>query len=248
MTFHDHFSRDSSSYAKYRPRYPAQLFDWLAGQTTYCRLAWDCATGNGQAAIGLAERFAHVVATDASADQLHEAIAHPRIEYRLAAADASGLASGSVDLVACAQALHWLPRAAFYNEARRVLCPHGVIAVWGYHIPMVGDAAIDAAIRHFHDEVVGPFWPPQRVLVLDSFRDLEFPFEELTPPAFDMRCNWSLRDFTHYLGTQSAVGRFRQSRGGDPVPAFAEGVAPHWGPLDAMRSVQFPLFLRVGRV
>jgi SAM-dependent methyltransferase len=248
VTFHDHFSRDSSSYAKYRPRYPAPLFDWLAAQTTSCRLAWDCATGNGQAAIGLAERFEQVVATDASADQLREAIAHPRIDYRLAAADASGLASGSVDLVTSAQALHWLPRAAFYAEARRVLRPHGVIAVWGYHIATVGHAALDAAIRHFHDEVVGPFWPPQRKLVLNSFRELEFPFEELTPPAFEMRCDWSLRDFMRYVGTQSAVGRYQQSRRSDPVPAFADELAAHWGPRDAVRSVQFPLFLRVGRV
>jgi len=248
LTFHDHFSRDSAGYARYRPRYPAALFDWLAAQTAARRLAWDCATGTGQAAIGLAEHFAQVVATDASADQLREAVAHTRIEYRQAAAEASGLAASSVDLVTCAQALHWLPRDLFFAEARRVLVTGGVIAVWGYHIPIVGDAVVDAGIRHFHDQVVGPFWPPERQLVLDSFRDIEFPFPELTPPSLDMRCDWSLHDFVRYLGTQSATGRYRQTRGSDPVPDLAAGIASAWGGAEAVRAVTFPLFVRAGRV
>ena len=247
MRFQDHFSRDSAGYARYRPRYPGALFAWLAAQAITRRLAWDCATGNGQAAIGLAEHFDRVVATDASADQLREAVAHPRIEYRQAAAEASGLVASSVDLVTCAQALHWLPRELFFAEARRVLRADGVVAAWGYHIPIVGDAVIDAAIRHFHDEVVGPFWPPERQLVLDRFRDLDFPFPELAAPPLETTCAWSLEDFVQYLGTQSATGRYRQARGTDPVPALAASIASAWGGVEAVRTVTFPLFIRAGR-
>jgi SAM-dependent methyltransferase len=247
LTFHDHFSRDSASYARYRPGYPAALFEWLAGQTAARRLAWDCATGNGQAAAGLAEHFEHVVATDASADQLREAIAHPRIQYRQSPADRSGLEGSSADLVTCAQALHWLPRDRFFDEVRRVLGPGGVIAVWGYHIPRVGEVSVDDGIRHFHDTVVGPFWPPERQIVLDCFATIEFPFEELTPPPFEMRCDWSLDDFLRYLGTQSATGRYRHARGSDPVPAFAAQIESAWGGRDAVRAVFFPLFMRAGR-
>ena len=95
MTFKDHFSGHAESYASFRPRYPSRLFDFVATLPLRRDLAWDCATGNGQAAVDLAERFANVIATDASERQLALAIPHPRIEYRRALAEDSGLASGN---------------------------------------------------------------------------------------------------------------------------------------------------------
>jgi SAM-dependent methyltransferase len=245
MTFNDHFSRVSEHYARHRPRYPAALFDWLAAAAPRHGLAWDCATGNGQAAVGLADRFKRVVATDASADQLRHATSDPRIEYRVADAGRSGLDDRSVDLVTCAQAVHWLPREAFFVEARRVLASDGLIAVWGYHVAATGDDAIDRAIRHFHDVVVGPYWPPERRLVLDRLMTIAFPFDEVAAPAFEMRCQWSLDDFAQYLGTQSATDRYRQAHGTDPVPAFVAEVAERWA-SQSVRDVTFPVFMRAG--
>ena len=248
MTFHDHFSRVSDRYARYRPHYPAALFEWLASLTPRHDLAWDCATGNGQAAVGLSSYFQHVVATDASADQVANAAIGANIEYRVAPAEQSGLQIGSADAVTCAQALHWLPRDAFYAEVRRVLRVEGVVAVWGYHIPLVGDEAVDRHIRQFHDVVVGPYWPPARQIVLDRFTTIEFPFRELDAPPFDMRCHWTLDAFAKYLGTQSATDRYRQAHAGhDPVPAFVEAVVGPWGGLETARDVVFPLFTRAGR-
>ena len=77
--FPDHFSGQASAYAKFRPRYPAVLFHYLALRAPGTRLAWDCGTGNGQAAVGLANRFAHVVATDPSDAQLANAQRHARV-------------------------------------------------------------------------------------------------------------------------------------------------------------------------
>jgi ubiquinone/menaquinone biosynthesis C-methylase UbiE len=248
VTFHDHFSRVSDRYARYRPHYPAALFEWLASLPRRHDLAWDCATGNGQAAVGLSSYFQRVVATDASAEQVANAAIGANIDYRVAPAEQSGLQGNSVDVVTCAQALHWLPRDAFYREVRRVLCDDGVIAVWGYHIPIVGDEAVDQHIRRFHDVVVGPYWPPARQIVLDRFTTIPFPFEEIQPPAFDMCCHWTLDDYAKYLGTQSATDRYRQAHAGeDPVPAFVDAVASAWGGLDAPRDVIFPLFIRAGR-
>lgn len=249
MTFQDHFSRVSDRYARYRPHYPAALFEWLASMTPRHDLAWDCATGSGQAAVGLGAQFSRVVATDASAEQVASAIPAVNVEYRTAPANDSRLETASVDLVTCAQALHWLPRDAFYAEARRVLRPGGLIAVWGYHIPVVCDETIDRHIRHFHDVVVGPHWPAARQIVLDRFTTIAFPFAEIEPPTFDMRCRWTLDDFAAYLGTQSATDRYRRAHGGhDPVPAFVEAIAAVWGGLDTPRDVLFPLFMRAGRV
>ena len=55
--FEDHFSKQSQLYAQYRPKYPAEIYSYLASLAPGRSLAWDCGTGNGQAAIGLADYF-----------------------------------------------------------------------------------------------------------------------------------------------------------------------------------------------
>jgi ubiquinone/menaquinone biosynthesis C-methylase UbiE len=131
----DHFSRQAPLYARHRPRYPAGLFAYLAAAAPGHRLAWDCGTGSGQAAVGLAEHFEQVVATDLSAEQIAHAMPHPRIRYVIAPADrvetaqTMGLEPQSVDLVTAAQALHWFDLDRFYAEVRRVLRPGGLLAV-----------------------------------------------------------------------------------------------------------------------
>lgn len=64
MTGAPDFSPLARSYAAFRPAHPGELFAWLASVVLRRDLAWDTATGNGQAALGLAEHFERVVATD----------------------------------------------------------------------------------------------------------------------------------------------------------------------------------------
>jgi methylase of polypeptide subunit release factors len=64
--FKNYFSDDSKEYSKYRPSYPGALFEFLSSVTPGHDLAWDCATGSGQAALGLVKYFNQVIATDAS--------------------------------------------------------------------------------------------------------------------------------------------------------------------------------------
>ena len=115
--FKDHFSSHADQYARSRPTYPAELFDYLMSLTSLRGLAWDCATGSGQAAVALAGHFAQVVATDASAAQIANAAAHPNVAYLVATAENSGLSNESVDVITVAQALHWFDFSAFFNEA-----------------------------------------------------------------------------------------------------------------------------------
>lgn len=70
MSFKDHFSAHSVEYARFRPRYPDELFRYLDAVAPARQSAWDCATGSGQAAVALATHFDRVVATDASAARL----------------------------------------------------------------------------------------------------------------------------------------------------------------------------------
>jgi len=172
---------------------------------------------------------------------------HHQDEELRGIAEASGLPTDSADLVTCAQAMHWLPRDAFFAEARRVLHRGAVIAVWGYHIPIVREQVVDAAIRHFHDVVVGPYWPPERRLVLDRFATIEFPFSQVAAPEFEMRCAWSLDHFAQYLGTQSATNRYRNAHGADPVPELVASVQASWGGRQLVRDVYFPVLMRAGR-
>ena len=133
-SFPDHFSSTAAGYASFRPSYPAALFEWLGHVASHHAVAWDCGTGSGQAAVALADHFDFVVATDPSTMQLAHAASHPRVRYAAMTATWSALANRSASVITVAQALHWFDTPAFFAEARRVLAPRGVIAVWSYGV------------------------------------------------------------------------------------------------------------------
>lgn len=244
--FKDHFSSASDRYAAYRPDYPAALFAWLAEVSPANETAWDCATGNGQAAVGLVPHFHRVVATDASAEQIRHAAARPGVDYRVAPAESSGLADGSVGLVTVAQAAHWFDLPRFYAEVARVLQPGGVLALWGYgRLTLPGP--LDPPLRHFYAETIGPWWPPERARIDDAYRGLEFPFAELEPPRFAIEVEWDLLRLLDYVSTWSAVRRYQAARGDDPLPTLMAELGPLWGKPTDVRRLAWPLFLRVGR-
>lgn len=246
-SFPDHFSSSAARYAAYRPAYPVALFEWLARVAPRHGVAWDCGTGSGQAATALAEHLRFVVATDPSTAQLAHAAVHPRVRYAAMSAERSALASASVSLITVAQALHWFERAAFFAEARRVLVSRGVIAVWSYGVVTTHDAVLDGLIGRFHGETVGPYWPAERRLVDEGYRDLALPFEPIAAPAFAMEATWTLERLAGYLSTWSAVQRARAATGTDPLPPFLESLRSHWGPAARARRVEWPLTLLAGR-
>ncbi len=184
-TSRDHFSQIAHGYAAYRPRYPGELFDFLAGRAPARMLAWDCACGNGQATIDLAARFDRVIGTDSSAAQIAEAPAHPRVEWRIAPGERSGIPTGTCDLVTVAQALHWLDIDAFFREAARVARPAGLVAVWSYNDVVIDHPVADGVLRHFARSVIGPYWPPERHLVDEGYRSIRMPFDEIAVPDFE---------------------------------------------------------------
>lgn len=247
MSFLDLFSRQASTYAAARPSYPEALYRYIVSLVPRRFLAWDCATGNGQAARDLARHFQRVIATDASAEQIAHAVPVSNVEYRVAPAEASGLESHSVDLVTVAQALHWLDHQRFYVEVRRVTAPGAVIAAWCYGSAHAGPD-VEALLREFEEGTVGPYWNPERKWVDEGYRTVPFPFDEVVPPPFELRVSWSLSQLVEYIGTWSAVAKFRSARGVDPVAPLLEQLASHWGPPDRRREVVWPVGLRIGRV
>ena len=244
--FKDHFSRLAAGYSRYRPAYPRELIHYVANCAPDRGLAVDCATGNGQAAVALAEHFQQVVAVDGSATQLEAAQPHLRVQYVCALAEKLPVDDQTVSLVAAAQAVHWFDFGRFNAECRRVLKPKGVVAVWTYE-KFRATAAVDAVMDHFYDQVIGAYWPPERRYVDDEYRTLPFPWQEERPPPFALQTEWSLDQALGYIGTWSAVLRFRDAHPGqDPLPALRAQLATHWRAATTLRLV-WPIHLRVGR-
>ena len=245
MVFKDHFSRQSAAYSRYRPGYPPALIEFVAASAPARRLAVDCATGSGQAAVALAEHFEGVLAVDASSSQLARAQPHARVHYVAAAAERLPIRDRSVDLVAAAQAAHWFDFERFHAECRRVLVPRGVVAVWTYGLMRV-EAAIDAIVDDFHANVVGADWPPERRHVEQGYRSMPFPWREEPAPAFSLECDWDLEQLMGYLATWSAVQRCRDRTGRDPLAVVEPRLAALW-PRSVARRVRWPVHLRLGR-
>lgn len=247
MRFKDHFSDQAADYARYRPDYPHELFAYLGSLVLARECAWDCGTGSGQAAVALAEFFDRVVATDASEKQILSATKNPRVEYRIAPAENSGLNSHSLDLIAVAQALHWFDLDAFYMEAKRVLKPDGVLAVWCYGLLEIAPE-IDAIINRLYREIVGPYWPPERKVIESRYQTIPFPFAELQPPQFTMEARWSLAQLVGYLRTWSATRAFLVATRTDPVEEIIPDLSKAWGKPDREWRISWPLSIRAGRV
>lgn len=246
LGFSDHFSGHAADYARYRPTYPPELFDALAALVARHTLCWDAGTGSGQAAGGLAEHFAEVVATDASEDQIAHAAPHPGVRYRVAPAEQSGLEDASVDLVTAGQAVHWFDQRRFFDEVKRVTVRGGAVAVWAYDLfDLAGEAGI--VFRRFHASVER-HWPPERALVARRYADLHLPFKEIPVPAVTMTAEWDLERTLGYLSTWSAVKRCANETGRDPIAEFSPPFAVAWGDPAAPKTISWPLALRAGRI
>lgn len=243
--FKDHFSALASSYGRFRPDYSSDLFDYLSTLTQEHKLAWDCATGTGQSALSLADYFDMVVATDASPQQIEQARKHPCVEYRVATAENSGLEARSVDLITVAQALHWFDIAKFMGEAKRALKPKGVIAVWTYNLFRVAPE-IDAVVDDLYWNILDGYWAPERKMVERGYADLDMPFQEVDLPRFEMGANWSLQQLIGYLGTWSAIGKYREEQVADPLVNTAASLQQLWGDVSEKKEISWPLSVRVG--
>jgi len=246
----DLFSKQASAYAKYRPSYPAALFDYILSFVPSRQIAWDCATGNGQAALSLAPYFDTVQATDVSEKQLQQAAPANNIHYSVSTAEQTPFPDNSFDLVTVAQAYHWFNFDAFAKEVKRVARPGGIIAVWGYAIPQCQDARLNELILHFYTAIVGSYWDAERAYVDAWYRDIPFPYDELPAKEFSITVSWQAADLPGYLNSWSSVQHFIKANGYNPVDEIAAQVNALW-PVTAGEAglpFSFPVFLRLGRI
>ncbi|MGB7395498.1 MAG: class I SAM-dependent methyltransferase, partial [Pricia sp.] len=243
----DNFSKQSELYQKFRPGYPQGLIDLLCEHIPETNLAWDCATGNGQVARMLSEKFERVVATDISAEQLEKAATAENITYRIERAEKSSLPDASADLVMVAQAIHWFDFDHFYTEAQRVLKKDGLIAVIGYPLLTTENGQLDETIRFFYRDVVGKYWDAERKYIDERYASIPFPFEEIHLSEFEIKYNWSLEQISGYLKSWSAVGHFKRENGTNPLKLI-EGQMNKIFSETGQVEVKFEIIGRYGRM
>ena len=256
--FKDLFSSNSKEYASSRPTYPRSLFEFLVGLVQYRNLAWDCATGNGQAALFLSEYFKLVIASDASKKQIENAQARNNIRYEVFPAEKTSLDDNSVDLITIAQALHWFDLDEFYKEAKRVLrkgednrrgCTGaGIIATWAYGLHSISPE-IDNITHLLYEDILGSYWPKERKIVENKYQDIPFPFHNIDTPVFQIELDWTLSELVRYLYTWSSVQKFSAENNSDPIEKVYGDLAAAWGEKNVGRKkrVIWPIYMRVGR-
>ncbi|HLT24751.1 MAG TPA: methyltransferase domain-containing protein [Ignavibacteria bacterium] len=248
MSFKDHFSKQSKIYSSSRPRYPKELFEFLRTLPPSRELVWDCATGNGQAAVSLAEHFDKVIATDASQQQIDNAFEMENVEYLVAPAEEIYFRDGTVDMVTVATALHWFDHPRFFAEVQRVLKPGGVMATWSYAETRISDD-IDMVMDYFAKEYLLDYWAPEaKINWVDRYESIELPFEKINAPGFQMSVDWDLEQFVSYLHSWSAVQAHLEQSRFDPVEIVFPDLLEMWGgDIRTVKTVKWDMIFKAGR-
>lgn len=245
MTPKDLFSSNANQYAAFRPDYPNELYDFIFSHVNSFSTAWDCGTGNGQAAKVLAQKFDKVLATDISEKQMENGFQTSNITYSVSPAEKSSFLNQTFDLITVAQAAHWFKLNLFCNEVERVAKPGCVIALWGYGLLSV-NPEFDTQLKDFYKNVVGPFWDPERKLIDEAYATIPFPFREINCPQFSFTKQWNIAHLEGYLNTWSATQKYIAATNLNPVTKFIEANANAFG--EGVQEVKFPLFMRLGRM
>ena len=243
----DLFSKQADLYARYRPTYPAELYQYILSFVKEKDIAWDCATGNGQAAVVLADHFKKVVATDISAEQIEKATFKENIEWLVCPAESTPFAENTFDLVTVAQAYHWIKWKEFRNEVRRVCKNNAVIAVWLYYDHTTGDKRIDKVVRDFYENVTRPYWDYERKYVEELYATVAFDYELLPFKNFEINLHWQREDLLGYISSWSAIQKYIKVNGHSPIPIIEKEINKLW-PQGEKKQVIFPVYLKLGRV
>lgn len=241
----DNFSNQSDQYAIFRPGYPKELIESIYRLVEDFDLALDCATGNGQIAGILSERFKKIIGIDISQNQIDHAVQKENIEYRIASAETSGLPVDSFDLITVGQAAHWFDHTKFYQEVNRLLKSNGVLAVIGYGLVEIS-SEVDEVVNEIYSDVLGTYWDPERKYIDEEYKTLPFPMKYVKRTEFTSTLEWTFDHLLGYLQTWSAVQHFLKKNDRNIVLEYREKLQESWGNIET-RKVTFRLFVLTGR-
>lgn len=243
----DNFSTQAALYAKFRPKYPAELYDFVLTKVKSFETAWDCATGNGQVASHLSTIFQDVFATDISQKQLDNAHQADNIHYSIAQAEKTGFPANTFDLITVGQAIHWFDFERFFQEVHRVAKPEAIFAAWGYGTLTIDNEKANALFQDFYQEQIGEYWDAERRFIDEEYHSITFPFEMIESPKFAMNYQWTLAELEGYLNTWSSVQKYIKIHHENPVDGFIESLKAIYKSSDIF-TVNFPVFMKMGIV
>ena len=249
----DNFSKQADVYAKYRPGYPQELFDFILNHVQYKQVACDFGTGNGQAAKELAKHFEKVFATDISQKQIDKAHQASNIFYSVQPAEQTNFPDNTFDLITVSQALHWFNLNRFYTEVKRVVKPGAWIAVWMYNLPSVSPEIDELVNVQFYKNKLGKYWDYERKYVDHNYATLSFPFNEMQTPVFTIQLEWTLEEFEGYINSWSALQKFIEANQFNPVDELIKRIHPHWSAgtpseKNEKMKIVFPVYMRMGQI
>ncbi|MFD1384732.1 methyltransferase domain-containing protein [Rhodanobacter aciditrophus] len=236
----------SAIYSRVRPTYPAELYFWLSRQVPNTQRVWDCACGTGQASIDLAAYFSQVEATDISEAQIAKATPHRHVNYTVQPAESTHFPDNHFDAVCVAHALHWFELDAFWVEVKRVLKPGGKVFIWGYNWAQF-ESELDTAVRQHILSILKPHWPEKTALLREQYRAIEFPFETIETPEFDLKCRWTMSQAFAFMRTWSAAQIMVENHGDERILQAESAVAEVWQNPQKKQNVKLPFFVYAGQ-
>ena len=241
------YSSYALKYAQSRPGYPEELFVYLASLVNHRDVAWDCATGNGQAALSLIKFFKKVIATDISSDQIKQAIRHNQIQYKVCRAEQSELDKNSVDLITVASAIHWFDLDKYYDEVQRVLKSGGIIAAWTYHVGYV-EPPFDKLFLHFYTDILSPYFGTRAKLVDEKYSKLNLPGKHIDAADFFVSAKWKLFNMLNFIESWSGTQQYIKENEKNPVDLISDDLEKIWGDPEKIHTVRWPLFIKISRL
>jgi ubiquinone/menaquinone biosynthesis C-methylase UbiE len=241
------YSPYAKKYAQSRPRYPDELFKYLVSLVEQHMVAWDCATGSGQAALSLVNYFKKVIATDISSEQISNAVRHNRIEYRVCQAEKSGISNNSVNLITVASAVHWFDLNNFYREVQRVITPGGILAVWTYHVGYV-EPPFDKLFLNFYNQILAPYFSKGAKLVDKKYSTISLPGKQIKVKDFFVSAKWNLSNMLNFIESWSGTQHYKKEKGENPVDLIYPELKQLWGESEKINTIRWPLFIKISRL
>lgn len=241
----DNFSNQATLYAKFRPHYPPEMYELIFRNINEFECAWDCATGNGQVALQLAHYFKKVEATDISEQQLQNAFPAQNIHYQVASAEKTPFESDTFDLITVGQAIHWFDHPAFFEEAKRVAKPNGILAIWGYNFLKI-DKKLNEVLDYFYNTIIYNYWDNECRHVENELVEIDFPFENIISKKYIYQIRWTFEQLIGYLNTWSAVQHYIQKNGHHPIDLVEKDLKRAWIGLE--KTVSFPIFFKMMKI
>ncbi|SCV00150.1 LANO_0F05446g1_1 [Lachancea nothofagi CBS 11611] len=245
MSTYSEESFDSDFYQKNRPTYPESLYEAIKSyHDGVSEIAIDIGCGTGISTFPLLRYFSKVFGLDPSPTMLTPANKckedlkpedRSRIEFKVCAAEklSTLFNEDSIDIVVGAESIHWVDHRRFFEEAHRVLRPHGTIAYWFYVEPIFLDfpEANEIYEKYVYEDpaYMGPLWKPGKEylrLFGETIRIPDDKFYEIKKHIyrplksehktayFEQRNSYTLGDFRRYLRSWSAYHTWQQIHGG----------------------------------